>query len=322
MDAKVGGSSSEVEVTWEDQQKINKFSRLNTRFHELEDEIKVAKAVGQLSQSAKIPKPQHHFTASLTVPSPFPSEFCRLAVAQPPPHTTASSARRTATLAAVDSSHSQVANLAVAVAHLGTLGARRSTSAVVPSAFYNIGVNYLYILETCENMEDASNELILTDEEVVRFQIGEVFAHVAKEEVENRIEEMKEVTSKKLEKLEEEKESVVAQMGELKKRAALRGSRSSGGRKRFSCNCLFGLGVPELVVIAGVAALVFGPKKLPEVGRSIGKTFKGFQQAAKEFETELKKEPDSLAQAPSEGVEEINQEEKRDATVSSTKEDS
>lgn len=46
----------------------------------------------------------------------------------------------------------------------------------------------------------------------------------------------------------------------------------------FSCNCLFGLGVPELVVIAGVVALVFGPKKLPEVGRSIGKTVKSFQQ--------------------------------------------
>lgn len=65
-------------------------------------------------------------------------------------------------------------------------------------------------------MEDAGNELILTDEDVVRFQIGEVFAHVPKEEVENRIEEMKEVTSKSLEKLYEEKESVLAQMTELK----------------------------------------------------------------------------------------------------------
>lgn len=52
---------------------------------------------------------------------------------------------------------------------------------------------------------------------MVRFQIGEVFAHVPKEEVENRIEQMKEVTSNKLEKLEEEKDSIVAQMAELKK---------------------------------------------------------------------------------------------------------
>ncbi|KAM3753024.1 hypothetical protein ACB098_03G062800 [Castanea mollissima] len=108
------GGGSETEVTWEDQQNINKFGRLNNRFHELEVEIKVAK-------------------------------------------------------------------------------------------------------ESNENLEDASNELILTDDDMVRFQIGEVFAHVSKDEVETRIEQMKEVTSKNLEKLEEEKDSVVAQMAELKK---------------------------------------------------------------------------------------------------------
>ncbi|KAL2254116.1 probable prefoldin subunit 4 [Sesamum indicum] len=109
-----GSSGSEAEVTWEDQQNINKFGRLNNRLHELDDEIKMAK-------------------------------------------------------------------------------------------------------EKNESLEDASNELILTDEDVVRFQIGEVFAHVPKEEVESRIEEMKEVTSKNVEKLEEEKELILAQMAELKK---------------------------------------------------------------------------------------------------------
>ncbi|XLS95535.1 hypothetical protein HN51_071543, partial [Arachis hypogaea] len=47
------------------------------------------------------------------------------------------------------------------------------------------------------------------------FHPGEVFAHVPKDEVENRIENMKEVTSQKLTKLDEEKQSVVAQMAEL-----------------------------------------------------------------------------------------------------------
>ncbi|KAK9146492.1 hypothetical protein Sjap_006395 [Stephania japonica] len=73
------------------------------------------------------------------------------------------------------------------------------------------------LIEANESLEDAGNELILTDDEVIRFQIGEVFAHMPKEEVEERIEQMKETTSKNLEKLEEEKDSVLVQMAELKK---------------------------------------------------------------------------------------------------------
>ncbi|KAL8130531.1 hypothetical protein V2J09_019686 [Rumex salicifolius] len=109
-----GTGSETTEVTWEDQQNINKFNRLNNRFHELEDEIKVAK-------------------------------------------------------------------------------------------------------EKCENIEDASSELILTDEEVVRFQIGEVFAHIPRDEVETRLDQMKDEAAETLDKLEEEKRSMLAQMSDLKK---------------------------------------------------------------------------------------------------------
>ncbi len=47
---------------------------------------------------------------------------------------------------------------------------------------------------------------------------------------------------------------------------------------------MFGLGMPELVVILVIALLVFGAGKLPEVGGAIGKGIKGFKKAMSEDE--------------------------------------
>ena len=41
---------------------------------------------------------------------------------------------------------------------------------------------------------------------------------------------------------------------------------------------MFGLGVPEIAVIGLVAVLIFGPKKIPEIGSALGKTIRGFKE--------------------------------------------
>jgi sec-independent protein translocase protein TatA len=56
----------------------------------------------------------------------------------------------------------------------------------------------------------------------------------------------------------------------------------------------FGIGLPELAVIAAIGLLVFGPKRLPELGRTLGRTLKGFQSASREFEQEFRKVVDTV----------------------------
>ena len=52
---------------------------------------------------------------------------------------------------------------------------------------------------------------------------------------------------------------------------------------------IFGIGLPEIAVIVVLGLLIFGPKRLPQLGKTIGKTLKGLQTASKEFENEISK---------------------------------
>lgn len=60
---------------------------------------------------------------------------------------------------------------------------------------------------------------------------------------------------------------------------------------------IFGIGLPEMAVIFTIALLVFGPKKLPEIGRSFGKALRGFQDASRDFESEFTREAKQLEEA-------------------------
>lgn len=48
------------------------------------------------------------------------------------------------------------------------------------------------------------------------------------------------------------------------------------------------IGLPELIVILVVALLVLGPKRLPEVARSLGKGLAEFRKAARDVETQVR----------------------------------
>lgn len=60
---------------------------------------------------------------------------------------------------------------------------------------------------------------------------------------------------------------------------------------------MFNLGVPELILILVIALVVFGPGKLPEVGKAIGRGLKEFRSAANKEEektVESEEEPKTV----------------------------
>ena len=84
---------------------------------------------------------------------------------------------------------------------------------------------------------------------------------------------------------------------------------------------MFGsIGMPELIIIFVIALIIFGPRKLPELGRSLGKSLAEFKKASNELkntleeeirieeakEAETKREPKpAAAEPPSFGADEV-----------------
>src|SRR3990170_5010625 len=67
---------------------------------------------------------------------------------------------------------------------------------------------------------------------------------------------------------------------------------------------MFGLGLPELVVILVIAVLIFGPKRLPELGQNVGKAIREFKKSTEELKNDV---------ANSTGLDEKSRQELKDA---------
>ena len=64
---------------------------------------------------------------------------------------------------------------------------------------------------------------------------------------------------------------------------------------------MFGIGMPELLVILVIVLLIFGAGKLPEIGEGLGRAIRGFRKSMSESEPPALPEKDKPSKDESEG---------------------
>ena len=62
------------------------------------------------------------------------------------------------------------------------------------------------------------------------------------------------------------------------------------------------IGVQELIFILGVALLVFGPKRLPEIGKAVGKGLREFKKATNELKSSINIEAEQPVAEPKQNL--------------------
>jgi TatA/E family protein of Tat protein translocase len=58
----------------------------------------------------------------------------------------------------------------------------------------------------------------------------------------------------------------------------------------YNSDVMGSVGLPELIIIFTIALIVFGPRKLPELGKSLGKSLAEFKRASNELKNTLEEE--------------------------------
>ena len=78
---------------------------------------------------------------------------------------------------------------------------------------------------------------------------------------------------------------------------------------------MFGIGAGEFVLILIAGLILFGPSKLPELGRSLGKVLKEFRKAQAAFTATLEESAEPVKKSPPPSTEKISLEKKSATTV-------